>query len=215
MITKKDKIKSLSGHRTNVLLTALQDIFFVEGFRRITIAELSERLHCSKRTLYVLADSKEELFIKVLNRNLEEIWELGLQVEQEISDPITRIHQYVVVALTPTRKWSPAFLADVESLPVAKQLLNKHLEQRMKRLEQMVTAGIDKGVFRSVNPEVVAGLLYSSAAYFCSADFLESAELSLTEAIQQLCKLVWHGLVTSAEEDTIDKDIVSHGRNLA
>jgi AcrR family transcriptional regulator len=196
----KEKSGALSPQRTEELLGSLQDIFVVEGFRRVTMADLAERLHCSKATLYCLADSKEALFILVLVRNLDEIWERGLQAEQLATDPTNRIHQYIVAALVPIRKWSPAFLSDVQRLPAAKKLLNEHLDQRMKRLEQMVLDGIDSGVFRGVNPTLIAGLVYSSALYFCSPEFLESADLSLTEAVQQLCAVVWHGLMVDDEE---------------
>jgi len=194
------KNKSLSADRTEALLQNLQDIFVVEGFRRVTTAELAERLHCSKGTLYCLASSKEALFVRVLGRILDEIWGRGLHAEQMPIDPINKIHQYVIAALIPISKWSPVFLADVQRLPAAKKLLDEHLDLRMKRLERLVVEGIDSGIFRPVNPTLVAGLLSSSASYFCSPEFLESAELSLTEAVQQLCALVWHGLVAGEQD---------------
>lgn len=198
----KEKSTSLSPRRTEELLGSLQDIFVVEGFRRVTMADLARRLHCSKATLYCLADSKEALFIRVLIRNLDEIWERGLQAERLATDPTNKIHQYVIAALVPIRKWSPTFLTDVQRLPAAKKLLDEHLDERMKRLEKMVLDGIDSGVFRGVNPAVIAGLVYSSALYFCSPEFLESADLSLTEAVEQLCAVVWHGLVAGNGDPT-------------
>jgi AcrR family transcriptional regulator len=189
------KIGSLSPQKTEEILGSLQDIFVVEGFRRVTMADLARRLHCSKATLYCVAKSKEALFIRVLVRNLDDIWERGLQAERITTDPTDKIHKYVIAALVPIRKWSPAFLTDVQRLPAAKKLLDEHLDQRMKRLEKMVLDGIDSGVFRGVNPTLIAAMVYASALYFCSPEFLESADLSLTEAIQQLCTVVWHGLV--------------------
>ena len=47
--------------RHSELLDALVDLLLAEGFAHLTLDELAGRLRCSKRTLYALAGSKEQL----------------------------------------------------------------------------------------------------------------------------------------------------------
>src|SRR4051794_41377848 len=48
------------------LLDLLEALFLAEGFARFTLEDLAVRLHCSKSTLYALADSKEQLAHRVV-----------------------------------------------------------------------------------------------------------------------------------------------------
>ena len=50
------------------LLGEIEAIYLAEGFRGSTVGELAARLRCSRRALYELAPSKEELFLRVLGR---------------------------------------------------------------------------------------------------------------------------------------------------
>jgi AcrR family transcriptional regulator len=61
------------GERHEKIIADLEAIFLEEGFRKRTINDLSMRLKCSKRTLYEIAPSKQELALLVMERWLERI----------------------------------------------------------------------------------------------------------------------------------------------
>jgi hypothetical protein len=131
----------------------------------------------------------------VVSRVLDEIWRLGLEAEQKAETMQTCIQSYVAAAIVPCRRWSPFFLADVESMPEAHALLEQHLKDRMERLEKMVRKGTREGIFRRINPKLVAELIHVSAARFCSPSFLEQSKLDLGFAIEEMCDLIWSGLL--------------------
>lgn len=185
----------LDDARRDILLRQLEAIYVVEGYRRSTMADLASRLRCSKRALYQLAPSKEGLFLIVVQQVLDEIWRLGLEAESVAEQMDKRIHSYVMAAIVPCKRWSAVFLADVESMPEAHELLEKHLSERMERLEKMVREGIRLGVFRKTSPKLVAEILHISASRFCSPSFLEQSKLNLGSAIEGMCDLLWNGLL--------------------
>lgn len=176
-------------------MQALEAIYLAEGFRRTTVGELAARLHCSKRALYELAPSKEALFLLVFDRCLNDIWMRGLEAERTVEDLRERIRWYIESALVPLRHWSRAFLADVASLPEARRQLDQHLVDRMARLQGMVQVGVRSGLFRKVNPHLVAEMIHVTAARCCEPDFLERSELPLDTAIEQMCSILWDGLL--------------------
>lgn len=189
----------LSAARRETLLRQLDAIFVAEGYRRSTMAELANRLRCSKRALYQIASSKEDLFLIIVAREFDEIWQLGLAAERDTDLLPDRIHNYVAAAIVTCRRWTPLFLSDVEGLPQAHDLLESHLTERMERLEKMVLEGIRKKVFRRINAKLVAELIHVSALRFCSPSFLEQSEIDLPSAIEQMCDLVWSGLLSPRE----------------
>jgi AcrR family transcriptional regulator len=185
----------LAPEREAELLRSLESIFLAEGGLRLTLGDLATRLRCSKRTLYLIAPSKEELFLRVLRNNLDRIWQLGLDAEKRAATVQDSIGEYVLAALVEVRKWSAAFLADIDSFSSARQMLDEHLDERMRYLEHMIDAGVKSGVFNASNSVLVAEMLHASAMRFCSPAFLERAGMSLGQAVEQMCALICHGLV--------------------
>src|SRR5947209_20566514 len=91
------------------ILDVLQALFLAEGFRHLTIADLVDRLHCSRRTLYSLAPSKEELVLVVIGRLLND---MGLEARAQAAahdDPGDAIAAYLQTAITTFRDAQPAF----------------------------------------------------------------------------------------------------------
>ena len=169
------------------------------------MADLATRLRCSKRALYQLAPSKEDLFLIVVQQVMDEIWRLGLEAESHTEQIHERIHSYVTAAIVPCKRWSPVFLSDVESMPEAHAILEQHLRDRMERLEKMVREGIRLGVFRKTSPKLVAEIIIVSASRFCSPSFLEQSKLDLASSVEDMCDLLWNGLLHPDENGTEEK----------
>lgn len=194
---------ALSPERERRLLEDIENIFMAEGGLRLTVAQLAARLRCSKRAIYQVAPSKEALFLRVLQKNLDRIWELGLQAEQRARTTQDSIGEYVMAALVEVRKWSPAFLADIDGFAPARQMLKEHLDQRMRYLVHMIDEGIESGMFNPTNSTLVGEMLYASAMSFCSPAFLERAGLTLGQAVEQMCAVVCHGLVRPGQRAAV------------
>lgn len=175
----------------------LETIFLREGFRNLTIDSLAKRLHCSNRTLYQIAPSKEEMFLVVLDHWLERIRHLGQQGAMEQSDPIKRVEAFLEPGVTETREASAAFVEDVRSYLPAKQMLGGHQEERMKVLECMVSEGITQGSFREVHAYLVSEVLLSAVTRIDEIDFQSRAGLTFSEAFGELYDLFLRGLVVN------------------
>ena len=59
-------IAAVSKPRAMVLLGSIEAIILSDGFARLCISDLAERLSCSKRTIYEIAPTKNALVLKVL-----------------------------------------------------------------------------------------------------------------------------------------------------
>src|SRR3954464_9061148 len=93
------------GHRSRTgslrqrdILDQLQALFMAEGFRHFTIGDLVDRLRCSRRTLYSLAPSKEELVLVVIGRLLNEMGVRARAEAAQHSDPGDAIAVYLQTA---------------------------------------------------------------------------------------------------------------------
>jgi AcrR family transcriptional regulator len=147
------------------MLDCLEEIFQKEGFRKTTIAELASRLRCSRRSLYQLARSKDELFLVALDRLLRRIRQLGEEALAEEPDPGERLAAYLRPGFTETFHASSAFFADIESFPRARRMLEEHQVARAGGVRRIIEDGVRRGQLRRVNPSLVSEVARVVAAF--------------------------------------------------
>ncbi len=186
--------RTLPTPRALKVLDGLERLFLAEGFRRLTVADLAARLHCSRRTLYSLAPSKEELFELVLDRLLCRIDSLGRACMESGGGLRQRITGFAAPGFTELANANAVLFADIAGHPPARQRLAEHQEARRVQLQGLLEEGIRAGVFRQVHAHLAAELML--AAYRCVVDpaFLGSVDLSLSEAVREAEDLLLNGL---------------------
>ncbi|HIJ62211.1 MAG TPA: TetR/AcrR family transcriptional regulator [Rhodospirillaceae bacterium] len=185
--------------RTDATLDALEDIFLKDGFRKVTVAQLARALRCSRRTLYELAPTKEDLFLLVLERYLARVRGMGDREAAVAASPDLAIAAYLRPAVSETRKIGSAFSADVAGFPRARKAWEAHMHQRMGSLRGLVEKGVEQGAFRRINAILVAEVMEASTRRLKDPDFLAATGLPLSEAFAELYHLLQHGLLAHCE----------------
>jgi AcrR family transcriptional regulator len=173
----------------------LQELFLEEGFRHLTIADLVDRLHCSRRTLYSLAPSREELALIVIDRLLNRMGAEARMRAEACDDPGDAIAAYLDTGVTTLRRAQPAFTEDLESYVPTKHLYDRHLTNALDTLGKLVEDGIAKGTFRSYHPPLVAEILDAAVDRIRRPEVLARAGVSMSQALAELSELIRRGLV--------------------
>jgi AcrR family transcriptional regulator len=179
--------------RQERLLDALENLFLEEGFRDVTVAELARRLHCSRRSFYELAPSKEALFLRVFDRYLKRLREAGRRGADGLAAE-EAIAAYLAPALEAARKLSTRLMQDVQSYPPARTMWERHTRERMAGLQALIAECVRTNVFRGVDPYLVAEVMSASLRRICEPDFLVAAKLSYRDAVRELYGLLLRGL---------------------
>ena len=181
--------------REQQILDGLEEIFLREGFRRVTVGELAKRLRCSRRALYELAESKEGLFLLVLERLLGRIRAQGHDAEKSSPALPERIEAYLAPGIKNVRLATHLFTEDVASLPEATQAFQGHQRQRLADLRAMIAEGARRGIVRGLDSHLVAEILSIAYRRASDPDFLAETNLSMTEAYREIGQLLCHGLL--------------------
>jgi AcrR family transcriptional regulator len=122
----------------------LEEIFQKEGFRKVTLAELAARLRCSRRTFYELAGSKEELFLRILERLLGRIRRLGDEAAGELEDSGARLEAFLRPGFVETVQATTTFFDDIDSFPSARRMMEEHQAKRAE-VRRIIEDGIRRG----------------------------------------------------------------------
>jgi AcrR family transcriptional regulator len=191
----RSPVKAAAARRLERLEEQLEDLFLSEGFLHLSTDELARRLRCSKRALYQLAPSREELFERIVERFLANLRAAGEAAAAAAPDPFAAVTDYLGVAVTATRGASAQFFRDVSRLPAAHRRLMSHQRERMLGLERLIERGVERGAFRGIHPRLVADMLLQVVPRLVDPDVLAQLGLSVSEAFEELYKIIEYGLL--------------------
>lgn len=185
--------------RQVALLADLEQFFFVNGYRSVTMGLLAEQMKCSKRSLYELAPNRRELFILIVGRWVRRIQKAGHEAAAAQSDPRRRLAAFLEPGVRETIGVGAAFLADLRDLPTARAILDRHQQQRMAELQTILDEGSQSGAFKNLHGYLVAGVYLAAIEKMNEPEFLARAGLSFSEAFAELYRLLMTGLETGED----------------
>lgn len=153
------------GVRHREILDQLEALFLEDGFAGWSVRELAAAVGCSRRTLYELAASKDELVLIVFDRFLHRIGRDAL----EAIDPNDRFAEQIRAYYrggVELQRMSQVFTDDLLDDPAARRLFDRHYAFVLTTTERLVAAGIRAGEFRPVSASIVAGALTGAGQFF-------------------------------------------------
>ncbi|TQS45950.1 TetR/AcrR family transcriptional regulator [Cryptosporangium phraense] len=180
--------------RRTELLDALVALLLAEGFASFTLDDLAARLHCSKRTLYSIAGSKEQL---VRTAVVHFFRGATAAVEDAVArepDPAARITVYLQAVAVALRPASAAILDDVASFPPAAEIYERNTRAAARRIREFIDEGVAAGAFRATHTGFVADVVASTMVRIQQRQVAAATGLSDAEAYAELAALVTNGL---------------------
>ena len=181
--------------RQEELLAALEDVVTAEGFRSVTIADLAERLHCSRRTLYELAESKDDLVALVVGRFLDRNFNRGVAAMADESTTRGRIEAFAAAVVEHVRTASTAFGDDVFRTPRTAELVAAYDHRCVTLVQSLVGDGRASGEVRSVDSGLVAHGLMAAIARIQDPDVLAMIDMSYPDATREMVGVLLDGIM--------------------
>src|SRR4051812_27957338 len=176
------------------LLDQLEQIFLAEGFSRFTLEDLAVRLRCSKSTLYVLAESKEQLAHRVIKhffRKATAAVEAHTVTEQ---DPALRVTAYLTAVARALVPASPAFHRDLDGFAPGREVYERNTALAAERVRELIADGVAQGRFREVHPALVADTVSTLMFRIGRGETARATGLDDAAAYRELAALLLHGI---------------------
>ena len=176
--------------RQQQLEDALVALVLAEGFSAGTVEDLAARLGCSKRTLYALAGSKEQLALLVVRQFFRRA---TVAVEEAIAGtrtPGRRVTRYLEAVAEQLRAAGPAFRADVAAFPPAAEIYEQNTAAAAARVRELVDEGIRAGAFRRVPAAFVSEVVTATMRRITSGEIGAATGLDDAQAYAELARLV-------------------------
>lgn len=176
--------------RQEQLRDQLLRLFLTKGFVGFTLDDLAAELGCSKRTLYALADSKEQLATSVARLFFRRATE---QVEAAISrlrSPERRLTGYLEAVAQALRPASRQFLNDLSRLTPTREIYAENTALAAARVRSLVDEGTAAGAFRVTQADFLVEVVTATMQRIGSGQVQSNTGLDDAEAYAQLAELV-------------------------
>lgn len=192
ILTKKREAELTDRQRE--ILDELGSVFD-EGFNHLTMADLAARMECSLRTLYGLAQSRDELVLLVADRNLWRVGRSAMAAMTPGMTPLEAIRSYLSAANVAVAKTTPEFAHDCAALAETRELNRAHANYLMHVTRSLLDAAIEHGeISASVDTAAVARIVAGLGAHFASPSTLPTINTSPKQAADGLLDIILSGL---------------------
>ena len=180
--------------RRDELSDALVALLLAEGFAHLTLDDVAARLRCSKRTLYGLASSKEQLVTAAVVRFFRAA---TTHVEAAVAargEPPERLAAYLRAVAAELAPASAAFFEDVASFAPAAEIYQRNTRAAARRVREIIGEGVASGDFGDVHVGFAAEVVASTMEAIQARRIAGATGLDDAEAYEQLATLLVRGL---------------------
>lgn len=201
------RLRSLMGRtigyssRQEEILDALEEVFLQNGFVDVSITDLVARARCSRRTLYELAPTKEQLFLLVLDRMWRRLDVYAREAVAREDDAAAKLEAFLGRAAEIFRAPSSAFLAAIQTYAPARRVFDDHVAGYIEYMGELIEDGIRAGQLRPMDPRVAAEVLAAATAQVAGRES-DPDQPSGPEAVAVAARLALFGLVSREDSRT-------------
>ena len=187
------------SRRLRQILRDLETIVLEEGFLDLSVSDIAAKLRCSNVTLYRLAEGRAELFELLVELWLARARDHARACADAAETWPDRVIAFLAAGVTTARRWSAAFMRDLQAFPGGRKAVLAHQERRAADLERILEAGVRAGAFNDVNPQLAADILLLSMRSFLEPEFLAKVHLDFADAMDEVYKLIEYGIMGTAD----------------
>jgi len=181
--------------RQLTLLDDLEALFASEGFRHLTIGEMAARTKSSRRTLYSVASSKEELVLIVLDRYFNRMGKDARRRAAQVADIGDKIEAYFSASVDRNLNVSAVFVQDIERYLPTKHLYDRHQELAVSALEAMIREAMELGTMPQGSPALLAEILDAVIGRLRDPETLSKIGATRADALRAFGRLCREGIV--------------------
>ena len=132
------------------------EIVLRDGNLAVRMDDVAQELSVSKRTLYEIFSSKEDLLVECMQ---DHMYRMGQLVEDEISredDVLTVFLKHLEIIVKESREADHNRFCDMDKYPHLKKIFMGHMEEMKGHMRRFMDLGVKQGVFRDdLNMDVV------------------------------------------------------------
>lgn len=190
--------------RKEEIIKAASNLFSQKSYHDVTMDQIAEKVGVAKGTIYLYFESKENLYLGILEHTFETI-ESILEKEIAKEDPAPQKLKKIL------RLIFQFYFQNMDVLRILTRdetrLIREHFEftehwrhRRIKLYRKILEKGIKEGSFRSANTELMALIIFGLVG---SVMFFYPTDKTAGEIAEEVFSMISEGIMTTQDESTL------------
>ena len=184
--------------RTNIRETIMEASmqYLAQYGCKFSIDDMVKSLDMSKRTFYRYFESKEVLLMALVDLLTEEVQQTMSRIAEDTS-LTTEEKLYHVLTIETNFEKVVSFrrIPELEKYyPTVYRYLLERYELDWSVSESLLVQGIQEGIYREQNVELIKNLLQNGMQMLCKGDFLERNGMTYQEGLHQVVQIILNGV---------------------
>jgi AcrR family transcriptional regulator len=151
------------------ILDAAAAILVKDGYERLSIRKIAAMIEYTPGIIYHYFKDKREIVSTIVDQGYRKILAVLGQTKIDGSDPVKSLndmmHRYIDLMLENREMFRAIIMNDIEGMEEQLYILSEGITQKRVSLQliaRLISMGIDRGLFRKVNLELTAQILWTA-----------------------------------------------------
>lgn len=173
----------------------MKNLALKKGFAAVTTDELAAAAGVSKRTLYQLFRSKEEIIGQLLDEVMQAVDGKTEEIAKSSLPPPEKIKGIARTVAEEAGFLGPAVFSDLQRrYPRQWEKIENFRLGRVDRIRQIYLEGCRQGSFRKIDPDVLMTAFTAAMRAVITPGFFTSHAVSLPQALDALMEIFLYGI---------------------
>lgn len=216
MIVREENIE-----KQNRILNLAKDWFIQSGYKCVKTDDLANELGISKRTIYEMFPSKDDLLIEALKLPIIEFEknmnDLAIKiVEDEHFSFFENLNRMWQLIIEHASIFSSKFDSEIKKyLPQFYTACQAHTNKRFDNFRRVFELGIERGfIKKEINVDVFMSIMHYSMSNVLRSENLANIPLKVNDIIKQIFIIAFTGAMTPLGAESFNKKIENNFDNV-
>ena len=188
------------GHRSDVeasvpaartegqqrVLDSFEALIIAGGFAHLTVGDIASELHCSRRTLYDIAPTKDDLVVLAVAQFVDRLLHAMREVALAVPDPVDALAALTQLGVEASAAFSPAFELDATRNARTRREVGRFNIGLIATIRDLIDEAIRVGEFRKgINATLAAHACVGALGAIQDPDVLAEASATYGDAVRQ------------------------------
>ncbi|MGE0171822.1 MAG: TetR/AcrR family transcriptional regulator [Oligoflexales bacterium] len=190
----------VTAERKDQIVRATVDCITKHGYHNFSMQDVARTAGVSKGIIHYYFLNKDDLMMSVLDRVAGDIERVLLTEMEKVDDPIQKIRIFIKVAFNVVRSTKEYyqvnmdFWTQINQKREVRQIISRHYAKFRDSCIRVLKEGVDKGVFRKVDPKQFASYLIAVVDGLSLQWLFDETVFSYDDMIESASDLIMHGL---------------------
>jgi AcrR family transcriptional regulator len=191
------------------ILEAVQEKFFKEGFYKTTMNDIAVELRMSKKTIYKVFPSKDDLVNAIARRFTQQMKGKILPILESDKNAVEKLTGLITLLSNTAGKIGDKMFGELKNhFPAVWQKVDSFRTEMMYgNITKVIDQGKKEGLFIDFPTPIVMNVLISSIRATVNPEFIINNNFSMIVATQTTFKIVIGGILTEKGKKIFNKTI--------